>query len=122
MQAQYETANELIEVQNVMFSYDTSGQQNVILDGINFNIYRGEFVCVMGSSGCGKSTLLKILAGFEKPTEGQVILEQEKIDGIDWHRGVVFQKPPLFDWFSVRKNVACLAERAEKQIKKIRSP
>jgi taurine transport system ATP-binding protein len=106
MQAQFETANELIDVQNIRFSYDTSGQKNVILDGINFNIYRGEFVCVMGSSGCGKSTLLKILAGFEKPTEGQVLLEQEKIDGIDWHRGVVFQKPPLFDWFSVRKNVA----------------
>jgi taurine transport system ATP-binding protein len=106
MESLYETANELIAVRNVSFSYDETGQDNTILDEINFNIYRGEFVCVMGSSGCGKSTLLKILAGFESPTSGQVLLEQEPISGIDWHRGVVFQKPPLFDWFSVRKNVA----------------
>lgn len=99
-----EVSNELITVESVGFCYGNSEKN--ILEGVNFNIYRSEFICVMGASGCGKSTLLKILAGFEKPSEGRVLLDQEEITGIDWHRGVVFQQPPLFEWFSVKKNIA----------------
>ncbi len=98
---------ELIEIKEVNFDYEGAGGKKITaLSNINFNIYRGEFVCVIGPSGCGKSTLLKILAGFIKPTVGQVNLDGEKIDGVDWHRGVVFQNPPLYDWLSVRDNVA----------------
>ena len=101
----YETQNELISVRDLSFKYTEDKTETDILKNIGFCIYRGEFICVMGPSGCGKSTLLKILAGFEKPTQGSVYLENEPIDGIDWHRGVVFQNPPLFEWFSVRKNI-----------------
>ncbi|MCD8159152.1 MAG: ABC transporter ATP-binding protein [Clostridiales bacterium] len=115
----YEPSGELIAVNNV--NYDdklisikdvdlayagVSGEDIKAIEDINFNIYRGEFVCVLGPSGCGKSTLLKILAGFIKPTSGVVELDGKKIEGTDWHRGVVFQNPPLFEWFSVRDNVA----------------
>lgn len=102
----FETSNELISVENVSFSYEGGNRKETILEQVNFNIYRGEFVCVMGASGCGKSTLLKILAGFEKPSAGRVLLDQKEIHGVDWHRGVVFQQPPLFEWFTVRKNIA----------------
>ena len=53
-----------------------------------------------------KSILLKILAGFIQPTAGIVKLDGNEIKGTDWHRGVVFQNPPLYEWFSVRNNVA----------------
>ena len=76
------------------------------MENINFNIFPGEFICVLGPSGCGKSTLLKILAGFIQPTAGSVKLDGQEIKGTDWHRGVVFQNPPLYEWFSVRDNVA----------------
>ncbi|MCD8045197.1 MAG: ABC transporter ATP-binding protein [Clostridiales bacterium] len=99
------TEEELISIQNVDLYYEAKQDQIKALDDITFNIYRGEFICVLGPSGCGKSTLLKILAGFINPTDGTVRLDGELIDGIDKNRGVVFQNPPLYEWFSVRNNV-----------------
>lgn len=103
---QQESQEEIIKIENVDLDYEGNTGSIKALENINFNIYRGEFICVLGPSGCGKSTLLKILAGFIKPTSGEVSLEGSPIDGIDWHRGVVFQNPPLYEWFSVRDNVA----------------
>lgn len=97
---------ELISIHGVDLSYSGKNGPIKALENINFNIYRGEFICVLGPSGCGKSTLLKILAGFLRPTTGSVKLSGNEITGIDWHRGVVFQHPPLYSWFSVRDNVA----------------
>lgn len=100
------TDEELISINNVDLEYEGNTGGIKALQNINFNIYPGEFICVLGPSGCGKSTLLKILAGFIKPTSGNVKLDGEEISGTDWHRGVVFQNPPLYDWFTVRQNVA----------------
>ena len=97
---------ELIAIENVDLAYTGKTGDIKALENINFNIFPGEFVCVLGPSGCGKSTLLKILAGFIPPTSGSVKLDGEEIKGTDWHRGVVFQNPPLYEWFSVRENVA----------------
>lgn len=97
---------ELIAIENMDLVYSGKTGDIKALDKINFNIFPGEFVCVLGPSGCGKSTLLKILAGFIEPTGGVVKLDGEKISGTDWHRGVVFQNPPLYEWLSVRDNVA----------------
>ena len=122
----YEPSDELISVQNVNYkgqepqvegealisidkvdlNYTSKDGPIKALENISFNIFRGEFVCVLGPSGCGKSTLLKILAGFIKPSAGSVKLSGEEITGTDWHRGVVFQNPPLYAWFTVRENVA----------------
>ncbi len=122
----YEPSDELVAVQNVNYhgaeppyeggelisiegiDLDYSGKSGKIkaLENINFNIFPGEFICVLGPSGCGKSTLLKILAGFIQPTAGTVKLDGKEIKGTDWHRGVVFQNPPLYEWFSVWDNVA----------------
>ena len=96
----------LINVQNVDLDYSAANGPVRALENINFNIYRGEFICVLGPSGCGKSTLLKILAVFIPPSNGEVRLEGELINGIDWHRGVVFQNPPLYEWYSVRDNIS----------------
>lgn len=97
---------ELITIDNVDLSYSGKTGPIKALENIHFNIYPGEFICVLGPSGCGKSTLLKIIAGFIKPTAGTIKLDGEEIKGTDWHRGVVFQNPPLYEWFSVRSNIA----------------
>lgn len=95
----------LLEVRDVTLDYNSTTGVIHALEDINFNIREGEFVCVLGPSGCGKSTLLKLIAGFEQTTDGEILLKGEKIQGIDSHRGVVFQRDNLFEWFSVRNNI-----------------
>ncbi|HML37864.1 MAG TPA: ABC transporter ATP-binding protein [Bacillota bacterium] len=102
----FETTNELISMENVSLKYGGGDGEIPAIENVSFNIYPGEFVCVMGPSGCGKSTLLNILAGFISPTGGSVRLNQTEIKGIDSDRGVVFQQPPLYEWYSVRRNIA----------------
>lgn len=97
---------QLISIENVDLDYSGKTGKIRALENINFNIFPGEFICVLGPSGCGKSTLLKIIAGFIQPSNGVVKLDGEEIKGTDWHRGVVFQNPPLYEWFSVRDNIA----------------
>ena len=102
----FEVTDELIAVESLTVRYGGGGESPPAVENLSFNIFPGEFVCVMGPSGCGKSTILKVLAGFIAPSAGRVKLNHEEIHGVDWHRGVVFQQPALFEWLSVKSNVA----------------
>lgn len=75
------------------------------IDRIDLEVDKGEFVCVVGASGCGKSTLLNIIAGFEKVSEGEVLLEGVPVKGIDRRACMVFQQYALFPWKTVIENV-----------------
>src|SRR5882724_9473691 len=75
------------------------------LENIDLDIYSGELVCLIGESGCGKSTLLQIIAGFDSPTEGHLLLNNEPITGPHHKRGVVFQESSLLPWLNVEKNI-----------------
>lgn len=76
------------------------------LDGVTFDVAKGEFVTVVGPSGCGKSTLLKIASGLLPQTGGSVTVDRERL-------GYVFQDATLLPWRTVRQNVELLAELHE---------
>lgn len=75
------------------------------LKGFNLTIKHGEVVCVVGPSGCGKTTLLNVIAGFEPPDIGEVLINGEKVAGPAPSRFVIFQEHALFPWLNVRHNV-----------------
>ncbi|MBC2603731.1 ABC transporter ATP-binding protein [Puniceicoccus vermicola] len=75
------------------------------LDDISFQVHRREFLSILGQSGCGKSTMIRILAGLEKPTSGQILLDGKPVSGPGPERGMVFQAYTLFPWLTVKKNV-----------------
>ncbi|MGP9539352.1 ABC transporter ATP-binding protein [Brachybacterium sp. AOP43-C2-M15] len=86
----------------------------------DLTIPQGQFVCVVGPSDCGKTTLLKIIAGFLSPTGGTALYRDSVITKPGAERGVVFQQPNLYPWFTVRDNVA-LGMRVRKVGKKERA-
>jgi len=96
-----------IECQAVRKTYRDAaeGTEIVALDGLTLDIEPREFLTLLGPSGCGKSTLLNILAGFEKPDGGKVLLNGLPIERPGPDRGVVFQDYALFPWLDIQQNV-----------------
>ncbi len=84
---------------------DEAGRERVILDGVDFEVRKGEVVAVLGPSGCGKSTLLRILIGLIAPTAGRVLSHGAPLSGIHAGAALVFQSFALFPWLSVEENV-----------------
>lgn len=81
------------------------GPAVLAVDDVSLEVRDKAFVCLVGPSGCGKSTLLNLLAGFEMPDAGQVLLDGAPIAGPGPDRGMVFQENALFPWLTVLGNV-----------------
>lgn len=95
----------LIQFRNIVKDFD--GQ--IVLKGINLDIYENEFVTLLGPSGCGKTTLLRILGGFLDANEGAIIFDGQDIAKVPPHKrelNTVFQKYALFPHMSVYQNIA----------------
>ncbi len=75
------------------------------LKNVSFTLKEGELLSVLGPSGCGKTTLLNLIAGFLRPTAGDLSLGGQEIDGPGVERGMVFQQGALFEWLTVAENV-----------------
>jgi NitT/TauT family transport system ATP-binding protein len=95
----------LLEVRHLFKLFNVDSRQMEALRDINLEIKEGEFICFIGPSGCGKTTLLRIIAGLEKPTTGQVLLDGQEIKGPGPERGMVFQEYSLFPWKTVIDNI-----------------
>jgi len=95
-----------LTLQEVSHRFNLEGQPLPVLDRINLQIGRGEFVALLGPSGCGKSTLLRLVAGLDTPTTGSLLTEGREIEAPDPSRVVVFQDPTLYPWRTVWSNVA----------------
>ena len=109
----------ILELKNIALSFD--GEK--ILDGINLDIKDKEFITFLGPSGCGKTTTLRIIAGFLEPDEGDVIFENNKINGVPAYKrqvNTIFQRYALFPHLNVYENVAFglrVKKMKEKEIK-----
>src|SRR5690349_19106358 len=82
-----------------------AGEPIHVLERVNVEVKKGEFVCIVGPSGCGKSTLLNIVGGFAVPTRGEVRIDGEPVRGPDPRRIFVFQENGVFPWLTVRDNI-----------------
>jgi len=76
-----------------------------VLDKVNLEVKRGEFLVLLGASGCGKSTLLNLMAGFITPNTGSVEINGKKVTDVTAACGMVFQQYALFPWRTVQENV-----------------
>ncbi len=99
-------AQPIVRFSGVRKSYDG---ENLIVKDLNLDIVRGEFLTLLGPSGSGKTTTLMMLAGFETPTEGTILLGGHDVTKLPPHRrgiGVVFQNYALFPHMTIGQNVA----------------
>lgn len=93
-----------------------------VLDGLSFDVGKGEALCVLGRSGIGKSVLLKLMIGLLKPDSGRVLVQgrdmgslaPEELAGVRRHMGYMFQNAALFDSFSLHDNLALPLHRLMK--------
>jgi spermidine/putrescine ABC transporter ATP-binding subunit len=98
-------SNSIIELRNVSKRF---GEIRAV-NGVSFTIRRGEFFSLLGPSGCGKTTLLRILAGFEHPTSGDVLIDGRSVVGVPPQSrptNMVFQSYAIFPHLNVRENIA----------------
>ena len=82
-----------------------SDPPTLALEAFDLRVAEHEVACIVGPSGCGKTTLLNLIAGFEKPTSGELTMRGRPIGGPSPERSVVFQQPALFPWLNVWDNV-----------------
>jgi bicarbonate transport system ATP-binding protein/nitrate/nitrite transport system ATP-binding protein len=104
-QLQTEKAENFLVIEGVSKIYPTSEGPYTVLDGVDLKVREGEFVCIIGHSGCGKSTLLNMISGFNTPTDGVVLLQDQPITEPGPDRMMVFQNYCLLPWLNVFENV-----------------
>ncbi len=80
--------------------------ETLALVDFDLSVRRNEFITILGPSGCGKSTLLYMVAGFERPTRGRLLVDGQPVTGPSPERGMVFQEYALFPWLRIRDNIA----------------
>ncbi|GHU37401.1 aliphatic sulfonates import ATP-binding protein SsuB [Clostridia bacterium] len=97
--------NPTLSLRHVKKDFNIVNATVEVLEDINLDVKRGEFVSIVGASGCGKSTLLKLIISLEKVTSGEILIDGEVVSEPSEKCNMVFQEPRLFPWLSVRQNI-----------------
>ena len=101
-----------LELKNVTKSYPSGRTTVPVLEDLNFQIERGEFVAIVGYSGAGKTTLISLIAGLIQPDTGSITLNDLEIAAPGPDRGVVFQNYSLLPWLSAGENIRLAVNQA----------
>mgnify|MGYP006276162879 CR=1 FL=1 len=96
----------LLEIRGLSQRFRRRGSSFLAFEQIDLQVQPREVVCLLGPSGCGKSSLLLSVAGLQRPTSGEVLLDDQPVTEPQVHVGVVFQSPALLPWLTVSQNVA----------------
>lgn len=94
-----------IEIKNLSKSYGDEWESEQVLENLQLMVNPGEMTVIVGPSGCGKSTLVNLIAGFENPDEGSILLDDKQITGPAKDRMVVFQETALIPWQTTYENI-----------------
>lgn len=106
-----------LEIKGITKYFNLNNGQVEALEDIHFEVTKGELICLIGTSGCGKTTLLRIIAGLERQTSGQILLEGITIGATGRERGMVFQEARLFPWLTIEENIGFgIKGRVEKKV------
>ena len=95
----------MLDLQNLKKVYPTKQGDYVVLEKLNLQIKKEEFITIIGHSGCGKTTMLSMIAGLNEITDGKISVLGSAIRGPGPDRGVIFQAPSLMPWLSAMENV-----------------
>ncbi len=94
-----------LQVANVFKAYGEANFRTTVVKDCSFTIERSKLTVMIGPSGCGKSTLIRLLAGFERPDSGSIMLNGAPVTGPARDRLVLFQESALFPWMTTWDNI-----------------
>lgn len=98
-------AREKIVIDKITKSFATGKERRDVVDGITLTVHEGEFVAIVGPSGCGKTTLMNMLAGFDRPDSGTILVDGAVRGGPNPKGIVISQQGSVFPWLTVRQNL-----------------
>jgi nitrate/nitrite transport system ATP-binding protein len=112
------TSKVMLDLQNLKKVYPTPKGDYVVLEDLNLQIMKEEFVTIIGHSGCGKTTMLSMIAGLNPISDGRISVLSNPIKGPGPDRGVIFQSPSLMPWLTTLENVMLGVRQVFPQAKK----
>ena len=94
-----------VECRNVTKMFGEEWARQVVVERAAFDVEAGRLNVMVGPSGCGKSTLINLIAGYEEPSSGEILIDGQRVQGPGRDRRVVFQETALFPWMTSLENV-----------------
>ena len=101
----YAAGKATIELRGVRKGFGHGGEREEVVEDLSLTITPGQLTALVGPSGCGKSTIVNLVAGYERPDQGEILIDGRKISGSGKDRMVVFQESALFPWLTTRQNI-----------------
>jgi NitT/TauT family transport system ATP-binding protein len=103
--ADYTAGKATVELRGVRKGFGHDGEREEVVEDLSLTIKPGQLTALVGPSGCGKSTIVNLVAGYERPDQGEILIDGRKITGSSQDRMVVFQESALFPWLTTRQNI-----------------